>query len=111
MKMNRIFEHWRRFASQLQPECGRHSEPHRMGASQSHLGTPGPKLGHDVEQNVADPDIRYGIIDAFNAVWRFNLENLVCGDYTIPPDQIIDYPPVSDDSRYTFSLSAFPDSQ
>ena len=74
-------------------------------------GTSGPKLGHDVEQNVSDPDIRYGIIDAFNATWRFNLENLVCGDYTVPPDQIIDYPPVSDDSRYTFSLFAFPEAQ
>ena len=27
----------------------------------------------------------------------------------MPADQIIDYPPVSDDSRYTFSLFAFPE--
>lgn len=72
-------------------------------------GSAGPKFGHDVTQNVSDPTIRYGIIDAFNAGWRFKLENLVKGDYTIPGDQIIHYPPQSDDSRYTFSLFAFPE--
>jgi FAD/FMN-containing dehydrogenase len=74
-------------------------------------GTSGPKLGHDVEQNVSIPSIRYGIIDGFNATWRFQLENIVSSDYTIPGDQIIHYPPVSNDSRYTFSLFAFPEEQ
>jgi hypothetical protein len=37
------------------------------------------------------------------------LEAIVSSDYTIPPDQIIQYPPVSNDSRYTFSLFAFPE--
>lgn len=72
-------------------------------------GTSGPKLGHDVEQNFSDPAVRYGIIDTFNAGWRMQLENFVTGDYTIPPDQIIQYPPISNDSRYTFSLFAFPE--
>jgi FAD/FMN-containing dehydrogenase len=72
-------------------------------------GSAGPKFGHDVTQNISDPSIRYHIIDAFNATWRFQLENLVKGDYTVPGDQIIHYPPVSDDSRYTFSLFAFPE--
>jgi FAD/FMN-containing dehydrogenase len=72
-------------------------------------GTSGPKMGHDMEQNVSIPAIRYGIIDSFNAGWRLTLENVVNSDYTVPPDQIIDYPPVSDDSRYTFSLFAFPE--
>lgn len=70
-------------------------------------GTSGPKLGHDVEQNVSIPSIRYGIIDSFNAAWRLQLENIITSDYTIPGDQIIDYPLVSNDSRYTFSLFAF----
>jgi FAD/FMN-containing dehydrogenase len=61
-----------------------------------------------VTQNVHDPRIRYGIIDGFNGLWRVQLETLVKGDYTIPGDQIIHYPPVADDSRYTFSLYAFP---
>jgi FAD/FMN-containing dehydrogenase len=72
-------------------------------------GSAGPKFGHDVSKNVAVASIRYGILDAFNATWRFQLENLVKGDYTIPGDQIIHYPAVSDDSRYTFSLFAFPE--
>jgi hypothetical protein len=86
-------------------------DPNRCAwAIRNHIwGTSGPKLGHDVEQNFPDPAVRYGIIDAFNAGWRMQLENIVVGDYTIPGDQIIDYPPVSNDSRYTFSLFAFPE--
>jgi len=69
--------------------------------------TSGPRFGHEIEQNVPVPAIRYGIIDAFNASWRLTLETIVSSDYTWAPDQIIDYPPVSDDRRYTFSLFAF----
>ncbi len=79
-------------------------------AIRNHIwGTSGPKLGHDVEENFSDPSVRYDIIDAFNAGWRMQLENIVSSDYTVPPDQIIQYPAVSNDSRYTFSLFAFPE--
>ena len=71
-------------------------------------GTTGPKIGNEVEQNFSIPAIRYGIIDSLNAFWRSQLENVVVSDNTVPGDQIINYPPVSDDSRYTFSLFAFP---
>jgi FAD/FMN-containing dehydrogenase len=74
-------------------------------------GTAGPRFGHDIEANIADPTLRYQVIDGFGAILRFKLENLVRAEYTLPPDQIIDYPPVSNDSRYTFSLFAFPESQ
>ena len=86
-------------------------EPNRCAwPIRNHIwGTSGPRLGHDVEQNFSDPAVRYGIIDTFNAAWRLQLENIVTSDYTIPPDQIIQYPTVSDDSRYTFSLFAFPE--
>jgi len=70
--------------------------------------TTGPKLGHDIEQNIPIPAVRYGVIDSFGAVWRFQLEEQVKSPNTIPGDQIIEYPPVSDDSRYTFSLFAIP---
>lgn len=92
---------------------GATGEPNHVAwALRNHIwGTSGPKLGHDVEQNVSIPSIRYGIIDGFNATWRFQLENIVSSDYTIPGDQIIHYPPVSNDSRYTFSLFAFPEDQ
>src|SRR5581483_7597368 len=74
-------------------------------------GTVGPKLGYHIEQSCSIPSIRYGMIDALNAAWRSQLETIVCSDNTVPPDQIIDYPLVSNDSRYTFSLFAFPESE
>ncbi len=70
----------------------------------------GPLFCAQVERDIADKDIRYGVIDGFCALWRFKLENLVKADYTVPTDQIIRYPTVANDSRYTFSLSAFPES-
>lgn len=92
---------------------GATGEPNRCAwPFRNHIwGTAGPKLGHDVIENISNPTIRYGIIDAFNATWRFQLENIVSSDYTIPGDQIIQYPPVSNDSRYTFSLFAFPEEE
>jgi FAD/FMN-containing dehydrogenase len=74
-------------------------------------GTLGPRFGHDIEASVPIPAVRYEVLDGFGAILRFKLENLVRADYTLPPDQIIDYPPVSNDSRYTFSLFAFPEAQ
>ncbi len=74
-------------------------------------GTLGPKLGYHVEESCPIAAIRYGIIDALNAAWRTQLETIVCSDHTIPTDQIINYPMVSNDSRYTFSLFAFPEDE
>jgi FAD/FMN-containing dehydrogenase len=74
-------------------------------------GTIGPKLGFHIEESCSIPTIRYGMIDALNAAWRSQLETIVSSDYTVPPDQIIDYPLVSNDSRYTFSLFAFPEDE
>jgi FAD/FMN-containing dehydrogenase len=70
-------------------------------------GTAGPKFCHQVEKDISDPTVRYGVIDGFCALWRFKLTDIVRSDYTIATDQIIRYPAVSDDSRYTFSLWAF----
>jgi FAD/FMN-containing dehydrogenase len=69
----------------------------------------GPLFCAQVEADIADKSIRYGVINSFCALWRFKLENLVSSDYTIAPDQIIRYPLVAGASRYTFSLSAFPE--
>ena len=84
-------------------------EPNRAAwALRNHIwGTSGPKFGSEMEKIFSNPTVRYGIIDAFNAAWRLQLETIVCSDNTIPSDQIIAYPPVSNDSRYTFSLFAF----
>jgi hypothetical protein len=69
----------------------------------------GPLFCSQVESDIADKEVRYGVINSFCALWRFKLENLVSSDYTIAIDQIIRYPLVAGDSRYTFSLSAFPE--
>jgi FAD/FMN-containing dehydrogenase len=74
-------------------------------------GTVGPRLGYHIEESCSIPVIRYGMIDALNGAWRSQLETIVCGDNTVPPDQIIDYPLISNDSRYTFSLFAFPEDE
>jgi len=69
----------------------------------------GPLTCFQAERGIADKTARYNIIDAFGGVWRWNLENLVRSKNTTATDQIIRYPEVSDDSRYTFSLWAFPE--
>ena len=46
-------------------------------------GTAGPRFGHDIEASIADPTLRYQVIDGFGAILRFKLENLVRADYTI----------------------------
>ena len=74
-------------------------------------GTAGPKLARDAEANIPIPAVRYEVIDGFNALIRFKLETIIQADHTLPPDQIIDYPAVSNDSRYTFSLFAFPEDE
>jgi FAD/FMN-containing dehydrogenase len=74
-------------------------------------GTAGPRFAHDIEASIPVPKIRYEVIDGFNALVRFKLEHLIRADYTLPPAQIIDYPTVSDKSRYTFSLFAFPEAE
>jgi len=53
--------------------------------------------------------VRYKVIDGFNVLWRFKLENLITSDNTVATDQIIRYPTVANDSKYTFSLWAFPE--
>ncbi|MGH9357541.1 MAG: FAD-binding protein [Terriglobia bacterium] len=71
----------------------------------------GPLFCYEVERDIPVPAIRYAAIDGFCALWRFKLTNLIHSDYTIATDQIIRYPAVSNDSRYTFSLWAFPEEQ
>jgi FAD/FMN-containing dehydrogenase len=70
-------------------------------------GTAGPRFGHDAENNIPDPHVRYSVLETFNAMWRFKLEHVIVSDHTLMPDQMIAYPQISDDSRYTFSLFAF----
>lgn len=72
-------------------------------------GSAGPAFCHHVSADISDPEIRYGVIDGFCALWRFKLTELIHSDYTIAADQMIRYPDVSDNRRYTFSFFAFPE--
>lgn len=95
----------------------RHRNPGTSGSPDRHIwplrnylwGTAGPRFCRDMEANVSDPSVRYAILDDFNAIWRFKLENLIKNDNTVAADQIIRYPVPADDSRYTFSFWAFPE--
>jgi len=69
----------------------------------------GPRTCYHTERDIGDKTIRYKIIDAFGGYWRWNLEHIIQSKNTTATDQIIRYPDVSDDSRYTFSLWAFPE--
>ncbi len=70
--------------------------------------TAGPAVCANAEKDLADKTVRYGVIDGFNKLWRWKLENLIQSGNTIATDQIIRYPPTGGVSRYTFSLWAFP---
>ncbi len=69
-------------------------------------GTTGPAFCRQVEKDISDPTIRYGVIDGFCAMWRFKLTNIIRSDNSVATDQIIRYPAVANDSRYTFSFWA-----
>jgi len=69
----------------------------------------GPRTCFRAERDIEDKKARYKVIDAFGGTWRWNLEHLIKSKNTAAPDQTIRYPDVSDDSRYTFSLWAFPE--
>ena len=74
-------------------------------------GTTGPAFCRQVEAEISDPAIRYGVIDGFCAMWRFKLTNLIRSDYTIATDQMIRYPVPANNSSYTFSFWAFPEAR
>ena len=72
-------------------------------------GSAGPAFCYHVTAEIADSAIRYGVIDGFCELWRFKLTHLIQSDYTIAADQMIRYPHVADNRRYTFSFYAFPE--
>ena len=71
----------------------------------------GPLVAGWMERFVFPRSFRYAIVDRLNGLWRFILEHEVKGDYTIPTDQIIRYPPKGNASRYTFSMFAFAEAE
>jgi FAD/FMN-containing dehydrogenase len=69
----------------------------------------GPAVCAQAEKDIADPGVRYKVIDGFNQLWRFKLENLIRSENSVATDQIIRYPPTGGESKYTFSFWAFPE--
>ena len=69
--------------------------------------TAGPAFSQRVDSEIRDTAVKNKVLDGFGAIWRFKLENLIVSQNTVATDQIIRYPSPSNDSRYTFSLSAF----
>jgi FAD/FMN-containing dehydrogenase len=72
-------------------------------------GTVGPAFCRQIEADISDPAVRYGVIDSFAAMWRLKLTNLIRSDNTSAKDQMIRYPDPANNSRYTFSFWAFPE--
>ena len=92
---------------------GAQGKPNRSGWAMRNefWAVSGPRVADLVDRYVLPRSLKSKIFDAKNALWRVILHRRVSGDYTIPTDQIIRYPPVGGVSRYTFSLFAFPEEQ
>jgi len=53
--------------------------------------------------------LRYGLINIFNYLINYVLILLLNGTNTLSPDQIIRYPEIANNCRYTYSFWAFPE--
>ncbi len=69
--------------------------------------TMAPTVGYILVKIIPFKGLRYALVDGFNAILAFMLNNLVRGSATSAADQIIRYPETSGISRYTFSIWAF----
>ena len=49
-------------------------------------GTAGPAVCANAEKDISDKTIRYGVIDGFNKLWRWKLENLIQSGNTVATD-------------------------
>ena len=102
---NQITVEFRRYNPNAEGDPNRHIWPLR-----NYLwGTAGPLVCSRAEADIADRDVRYKLVDSFNQLWRFKLENIICSDNTVATDQMIRYPTPANSSKYTFSLWAFPE--
>lgn len=95
----------------------RHYNPGATGDPDRHIwpirnylwATAGPAFCAQVAHDISIASIRDKVLDSFNSIWRFKLENVIHSDNTVPGDQIIRYPATGGASKYTFSLFAFPE--
>jgi UDP-N-acetylenolpyruvoylglucosamine reductase len=72
-------------------------------------GTLGPYVSYLATRYIPIKGLRYTVIDRFHQLINFILVLAMRGKNTLPADQIIRYPEHSTNSRYTFSIWAFPE--
>ena len=94
---------FRSYQTELSPS------PNRTGWFLRNLGwgNLAPRVAH--ADTFLPRRFRNGLLEAADVAWRATLETFVQQDYTVPTDQIISYPAVADQRRYTFSFCAFPE--
>jgi FAD/FMN-containing dehydrogenase len=68
-----------------------------------------PWVGYHLTKYVRSPALRSTLTDCFNRLIVFALLHVVRGNRTLPQAQQIRYPERSGNSRYTFSIWAFPE--
>jgi hypothetical protein len=72
-------------------------------------GTLGPYVSYLATNYIPIKRLRYVVIDRFHQLINFILVFAMRGKNTLPTDQIIRYPEKSTNSRYIFSIWAFPE--
>ncbi len=68
-----------------------------------------PRVAH--ADSFLPRQFRNELLIATDIAWRNTLETFVRQDYTVPTDQIISYPAIADERRYTFNFRAFPEAR
>jgi FAD/FMN-containing dehydrogenase len=98
---DRITVEFRTYQPDLSPS------PNRTGWFLRNLGwgNLAPRVAH--ADSFLPPMFRNELLAATDLAWRATLETFVQHDYTVPADQIISYPEVADQRRYTFTFCAF----
>jgi UDP-N-acetylenolpyruvoylglucosamine reductase len=72
-------------------------------------GTLGPYVSYLATTYIPLKGLRYLVIDRFHQFINFVLALVMRGQNTLPTDQVIRYPEKSSNSRYIFSIWAFPE--
>jgi len=98
---DRITVEFRAYQPDLSPS------PNRTGWFLRNLGwgNLAPRVAH--ADSFLPAGFRNELLAATDLAWRATLETFVQHDYTVPADQIISYPEVADNRRYTFTFCAF----
>ena len=66
-----------------------------------------PYFGFMAEKHIANPKVRYFLIDRFSWLLHLGLTSLVRGENTVAPDQVMRYPKKATKRGYVFSIWAF----